>query len=722
MLLLTFSWSLSLLSLFDPERRSPHERGAVSYVAGRLLVRVDMAKDLKSLNQLAVDVGAKEIHSYELVHGLRVYQFDPQLNVLEIMKVFLDNDAVLYAEPDFIYSITDKAEVNDPQFSGLWGLENNGQSGGTADADINASLMWDYQTGDENIVIAIIDTGVDYNHQDLAANMWRNPQEIPGNNKDDDGNGYVDDVYGISAITGRGDPMDDNRHGTHVAGTIGAVGNNAKGVVGVAQKVKILGCKFLSASGSGSISDAIECMDYIAQLKSRGVNIKASNNSWGGGGSSQAMLDAIKEHHRLGMLFIAAAGNEANNNDNIGSYPANYKVDNVISVAAIDRNDELASFSNYGKKTVHIAAPGVSILSTLPNNSYGSLSGTSMASPHVAGLAAIIFSHFTDLDHIGVKNLILTGGENIPAALSTTISQRRIRGADENGLGSLTCNDQRMVNRIEPVSQSHRIKLGSVLNLKATHINCSSSSKPLTVYDGPLGNVTLLDDDGDGVVSLAWKPLEVGTYDLQFDTNNVVTVTVYEQEASLPYRYEDVAFEYLNIGGNRLGAGDDTVHRVIAPFNINFAGRSYRDLYVSSNGTISFTDQNAISYNNSALPTDQASTLVSVLWDDLTTLGVSGASDVYVDTVGTAPNRKFIVEWWRVRHYRSRGLVAFQAVFEEGSSDIKFNYYDQNFSHSAYNYGASATVGLQTSEREALLYSYNRPVISSGKSILFTQR
>lgn len=283
------------------------------------------------------------------------------------------------------YELKISRSPNDSTHGSVWGL--NELEG------INGPSAWDRTTGSDSVVVAIIDTGVDYTHNDLAENIWTNPGEVAGNGVDDDHNGYIDDVHGINAITRSGNPYDDNGHGTHVAGTIGAIGNNGRGVAGINWRTSIMGLKFLSATGSGSLAGAIEAINYMVLMKSRGVNVRVSNNSWGGGGYSQALLDAIGRANTAGIIFVAAAGNEANDNDANPSYPANYDVANVVSVAAVDRNRNMASFSNYGAATVDIAAPGVQILSTYPGNGYQILSGTSMATPHVTGAIALLLAN-----------------------------------------------------------------------------------------------------------------------------------------------------------------------------------------------------------------------------------------------------------------------------------------------------------------------------------------
>ena len=320
----------------------------------------------------------------------------------QALAAFQGRSDVIQATPDF--SIKSQATPNDPSFGSLWGLANRGAQGGTANADINATRAWDFGTS-TNVVIAEIDTGVDYRHQDLAANIWTNTGEIAGNGIDDDHDGYVDDTRGWDFANNDNDPMDDNGHGTHVAGTIGAIGNNGLGVTGVAWSAKIMPLKFLDKNGSGAISDAIEAINY-ARVK----GAKVINASWGGGGFSSALQSAISQFQNAGGIFVAAAGNEASNNATVASYPANYS--GVISVGASTRNDTLASFSNYGTN-VQIVAPGQSILSTLPNNSYGTLSGTSMATPHVSGAIALLWGQNPTLSAAQITSALLINTANV---------------------------------------------------------------------------------------------------------------------------------------------------------------------------------------------------------------------------------------------------------------------------------------------------------------------
>ncbi|WP_445767663.1 S8 family serine peptidase [Rheinheimera sp.] len=329
-----------------------------------------------------------------------------------LIKKLSANPAVAVAEPDF--PLKALATPNDPSFAELWGLHNTGQAGGTAGADIKAVDAWDISTGSHDVIIGVIDTGMDYNHPDLIDNRWVNPGTLPGS------------TYGYSALNPELDPMDSDSHGTHVAGTIGASGNNGTGVVGVNWNVTLLPCQFLGPSG-GSTAGAIECINYFTDLKlNHGVDIKATNNSWGGGGYSETLRAAIQSGGDAGILFIAASGNDGGNADSAPMYPAAYDLDIIVSVASTDRNDNMSGFSNYGATSVDLAAPGSAILSTVLGASYATFSGTSMASPHVAGAAALLWSVNPDITALEMKAILMDSGDALPALEGKTVSGKRI--------------------------------------------------------------------------------------------------------------------------------------------------------------------------------------------------------------------------------------------------------------------------------------------------------
>lgn len=335
-----------------------------------------------------------------LVPGLVVASAAPGQTVEQALNIIRADESVAYAEPN--YSLSISVTPNDPSFPVQYGM-----------TKIVAPQAWDLQTG-TNVVVAVIDTGVDYNHPDLAANIWTNTREIAGNGVDDDGNGYIDDVRGWDFVQNDNTPMDLNDHGTHVAGVIAGIGNNAAGISGVNWKAKIIPLRFMDATGQGSTINAIRALNYAV---ANGARI--SNSSWGGPAFSQALFDAIQAAGGKGHVFVAAAGNSTANNDTTPEYPSSYKLANIVSVAATDRNDALATFSNFGLASVDVAAPGVGIYSTVRNGAYKNLSGTSMAAPFVTGLGTLLFAQKANLTVAEVvRAMTATGNVDAVAGLS----------------------------------------------------------------------------------------------------------------------------------------------------------------------------------------------------------------------------------------------------------------------------------------------------------------
>jgi subtilisin family serine protease len=369
-----------------------------------VLVRFKQTVSLADIKKLASKNNDAVEDNIEAVNGLVAIDDLDNKSAESVAEQYAKlSDLVEYAEPNIQikldpntgmqdlsenYDFDGDAVPNDPMFAEQWALNNEGQNGGKSKADISAVEAWKKTKGSKKVVVAVLDTGVDYNHQDLATNMWFRPENIPA--YEDAELGTINDINGFDADANLQDPMDDNGHGTHCAGVIGAEGDNSEGIAGVNWEVQIMPLKFLSRGGFGSTKNAIEAINYVIDRKRAGVNIRIVSNSWGSTAKSKALGDVIKVAGEEGILFIAAAGNDGSDNDKRPHYPSNYDLPNMVSVAALDRNDNLAGFSNFGIKTVHVAAPGKDIMSTWINATYREASGTSMATPYVSGVAALI--------------------------------------------------------------------------------------------------------------------------------------------------------------------------------------------------------------------------------------------------------------------------------------------------------------------------------------------
>jgi thermitase len=333
------------------------------------------------------------------VRGLELVDPEPGVSVGAAVADLERMDGVLYAEPDRL--LHQSAAPNDPYFAYEWGL-----------ASIRAPEAWDVTTGSAQVTVAVVDTGIDAAHPDLSPNLWTNPGESGGgretNGVDDDGNGRIDDVHGWDFVDGDAQPQDGNGHGTHVSGTIAARGNDATGVAGVSWSAGLMPLRVLGDNGSGYVSDAVTAYAYAARNGARVVNA-----SLGGDRFSLSEHDAIAA--APDTLFVVAAGNKGADNDTTSAYPCDYDLANVICVAASDRDDALASFSNYGATSVDLAAPGVDIASTWPGGGYAYLDGTSMATPHVTGAAALLLAHDSGLTIAGLRSALLSSAHAVPA-------------------------------------------------------------------------------------------------------------------------------------------------------------------------------------------------------------------------------------------------------------------------------------------------------------------
>ncbi|MDQ6785673.1 MAG: S8 family serine peptidase [Acidobacteriota bacterium] len=395
-----FLWCLGIIFLFSARLAS-----AQNYASGELLVKYKNGTASKAAFDANGEIGARVVEEFPDLKWQRV-KLPAKMSLTEAIKFFETSAEVEAVQPNFYYHLLNTP--NDTRFSELYGMQK-----------ISAPAAWDLTTGSAATVVANIDTGIKYTHEDLAANMWHNAGEIPNNGVDDDGNGFIDDYYGWDFFYNDADPMDENGHGTHTSGTIGAAGNNSLGVAGVNWNVRIMAIKIYNASGNGTTSAMlINAYNYIRMMKNRGVNIRVTNNSYGGCdeacGYDQATKDALDALGEAGVLEVFAAGNSGLNIETIPFYPAGYTSPNILSVAASDQNDNRASFSNYGAGSVDLAAPGVGILSTVIGGGYGGGSGTSMATPHVAGSAALLSSYNPNLSPASLKATLMNTVDTLP--------------------------------------------------------------------------------------------------------------------------------------------------------------------------------------------------------------------------------------------------------------------------------------------------------------------
>ena len=703
----------------NPSRRERPAARAAKQVEGELLVkfrRGTLAGDRAVAHRWT---GAQRLRTFSVVPGLELVRLPANVSVKDAVALYRAHPDVVYAEPNYVVEAIQvpQATPNDPQFGVLWGLHNTGQAGGTPGADIDAPEAWNITTGSSAVVVAVIDTGTDYTHPDLAANMFQNTADCNANGIDDDGNGYIDDCYGIDTINNDSDPMDDAGHGTHTAGTIGAIGNNGLGVVGVNWNVRLMPCKFLGANGSGPTSAAIACLEYVKTMKDRGVNIVATNNSWGGGGYSQALYDAIDAQRQRGILFIASAGNAHADNDSAAVYPANYNLPNVISVAATTRTDDRAAFSNFGRRTVHLGAPGREILSTTPNNTYSTFNGTSMAAPHVSGVAALLKAADPSRDWRAIKNLILAGGDAIPS-MANSITGRRL-----NAHGALTCSNSIATSPLLPAHSFVSATVNTPIPLAMLNINCANPNGPLTVAVSPGGSTITLVDDGspgdqaadDGIYTGQFTPTAPQRYTLTFPGGDTVIVAF-----PASYNVTPAAYNYRTITGTNLNLLDDSAASITPPFPLHFGGIELPTLYVGGNGVLSAGDA-ITNYFNVPLPNPFVSAMVAPFWDDLYP---NGSQNVYWDVVGTAPQRELVVEWRDVpaASCPTGGTLKFQTVFFEGSSDILFNYADTvvGGACAAADHGAQATIGVQVAPNRATQLGFAASVVADQMALLWT--
>ncbi len=421
-------------------RQTRVQQASARYVPGQAIVRFRDDVSLAAATHLAISSDARVTDRLPRAPGVghTVVVSSASLSTAELIDELRADPRVDHAEPDYLLHLD--ATPNDPDLPSLWGL-----------TQIRAPAAWDLTTGSPTVVLASLDTGVDYTHPDLAANMWHNPGEVAGNGLDDDANGYVDDIYGMASppdAADPSDPMDVQGHGTHTAGTMAGVGDNGIGVAGVAWQASIMALRFFDASGSGSTFDAITCIDYVIAMKERGVNVVAINASWGSSDSSAFLRWAIEAAGDAGIIVVAAAGNGStdkigDDNDITPYYPASYDSANIVAVGASDAADALTEFSNYGAASVDLVAPGTDIWSTVPTSmvpaGYALKKGTSMATPHVTGTVALCASLYPDENVVERIGRVLDSADPV-----ASLAGKCVTGGRLDALGAL--------DRVPPVT------------------------------------------------------------------------------------------------------------------------------------------------------------------------------------------------------------------------------------------------------------------------------
>ncbi|HKS11109.1 MAG TPA: S8 family peptidase [Pyrinomonadaceae bacterium] len=406
---------------------------AESRVKGRpeVLVKFKPGVSQEAIDELTARLNDRVEDRIESDPGLESIDDLDDADANQTVAQYLAQPEVEYAEPnmeielDAVETALPPIHPSDPKFEDQWALANSGQRGGKQGADISAMHAWLTTTGSDKVVVAVLDSGVDYTHEDLAPNMWKRPANIAA--YQDDQLGTIDDEDGFNAIDNAGDPMDENGHGTHCAGIIGAEGGNNIGITGVNWKVRIMPLKFMNSGGFGTTKDAIEAINYVIDRKKAGVNVRVISASWGSTQRSRALGEVIQKAIDNDILFVAAAGNSSVNNDRQPHFPSSYP--NVLAVAALDRHDQLAKFSNYGVKSVAIAAPGVDILSTWLGNAYEEKSGTSMATPVVSGVAALIVAENPRISVEQLKKRLLASADPIVALKGKVATGGRVNAA-----------------------------------------------------------------------------------------------------------------------------------------------------------------------------------------------------------------------------------------------------------------------------------------------------
>jgi hypothetical protein len=634
---------------------APAKKPDSQTVPGDLLVGFQSDVSAADQQKILKEVGAEEKTSFKKIHGSLAHLASGDVDAA-IAKLSKD-PRVRYAEPNHV--ITIDSLPNDPAFANTWGLNNTGQTingaPGTPDADIDAPEAWNVTTGSPNVTVAVIDTGVDWSHPDLSSRIWINPGEncsgCRNDGIDNDHNGFVDDWHGWDFANNDNNPTDDHGHGTHVAGTIGAAGNNAVGVAGINWNVRIMPVKFLNSQGSGTDAGAVSAVLYAAQ---NGADVM--NNSWADDVYSQALADAITVADQHNSLFVAAAGNNGTDNDSSPTYPASYDLPNVVAVAATDNTDNRAFFSNTGRRSVDLGAPGVDIYSTWPGGNYQYLSGTSMATPHVAGAAALAKAAFPSASAVGLKALLLGTVDPKPALATTTSSGGRL-----NIGNAVACNATPQV-WIDSPGPGFSVDAGTPISFSAIAANCADPNG-LSVSATANSSPVSLTARGDGLYTGTFTPGSGGAVTFSVTASNGTTSATRSVSGSVrtslsispggppvtvtSFSGEPIPLKFNGTAGERVSVSLTNVTMLIAQVSIQSpSGASLASTYAGGGG--GFVDTTTLpttgSYTINVAPlASSTGSMTLQLYDvppDASASATPGGSAVSVSTTAPGQNAR----------------------------------------------------------------------------------
>lgn len=680
--------------------RPPHRTG---YRPDRILIQLKPGVSVEQLEELHRTYGSRALRTWAHSTPLQSVETPKGVSVEQHLAAYRASGFVEVAEPDFW--VHTAALPNDPylQNGDQWHLNNTGQNGGVAGADIHAPEAWETLRSASNVIVAVIDTGILTSHPDLANALWTNPGEIPGNGIDDDGNGIVDDVHGLNAAANSGDIQDVVGHGTFVSGLIGAVGNNGIGVSGVAWQVQLMMCRYVDNQGNGSLSDVLQCFDYARTHGAKVINASFVSTNY-----SLILQTTINTCRNAGIVVVAGVGNEGANIDLVPTYPASFNLDNVLAVTATDRSDRLTSFSSYGATNTDIAVPGQAITSTQASSEslYAVGDGTSFSTAIMSGAMALITARFPGLSPAQRIQRAMTTVDSLPSLSGKCVSGGRLNLARALG---------------PPV----------VVDFSSTPASLSSSLT-FQFTNSAFGAITEWSwDFGDGHTSPLPNPTHTfaskGRYTVHLsarDLNGHIGSTNHEVLAIENYQITTGPSTWIDPSGmTTQSLSQNGVSASISlPFTFFFYGEPHTAVFMGANGLLGFSPASLDSPANVDLPaTATPNSLICIFWD---ALAPAANTRFYTGVTGTAPNRRFVASWMDVQTTGARPApLTFQCLLEETSQRILFQYQDvAATSKSSSASGKSASIGIEDATGTVgARYSYNgSEVVSNGMAITFT--